>query len=213
MKPALSGHQSLCAWFCFLFYFTLNWRKSFSKLLVKKHSKTLPEIILSNRRSLLEWEFYHKGESDETMHRVIDWLPSCWRHINGYIESYNSADVTLGKFVCCSFLPYHFLCFLGYFCGICIRLDLQHLPHKVAALPTFWSASIFKVLVCLPTVPWSPLVSGSEICGTSASYHTSFPLWSKVNAKWVWTDGWIPFLGLKKRKLEYFSFDGRLGVF
>jgi len=94
----------------------------FSKFLVKKHSKTLPEIILSNRRSLLKWEFYHKGESDKTMHRVIDWLPSCWRHINGYTESYNSADVTLGKFVCCSFRRSISSALLyGSFHGICIR--------------------------------------------------------------------------------------------
>lgn len=48
------------------------------------------------KRSLCDWEVTNDVAIDKTVASVVEWLPECWKHVNKCIETFNSADVTLG---------------------------------------------------------------------------------------------------------------------
>lgn len=33
---------------------------------------------------------------DGALERVVEWIPRCWAHLNKFLETHNSADVTIG---------------------------------------------------------------------------------------------------------------------
>nr|XP_002128416.1 neuron navigator 2-like [Ciona intestinalis] len=45
----------------------------------------------------------NEAVADESLFKVVKWLPHCWQHINKCIETHSSADATLGPrmFSCC----------------------------------------------------------------------------------------------------------------
>ncbi|XP_063244116.1 protein sickie isoform X2 [Bacillus rossius redtenbacheri] len=47
------------------------------------------------RRRLLESEVQH-GSRSLDMARILDWIPRCWQHLNKFLETHSSSDVTIG---------------------------------------------------------------------------------------------------------------------
>jgi neuron navigator 2 len=47
------------------------------------------------RRRLIESELKSKTR-DRELEKVVEWIPRCWAHLNRFLESHNSADVTIG---------------------------------------------------------------------------------------------------------------------
>lgn len=37
------------------------------------------------------------GERDSDLARVVDWLPRVWHHLNQFLETHSSSDVTIGR--------------------------------------------------------------------------------------------------------------------
>lgn len=50
------------------------------------------------RRKLLEHELRECGGTrNAEMAAVVEWLPRVWLHLNKFLESHSSSDVTIGK--------------------------------------------------------------------------------------------------------------------
>lgn len=47
------------------------------------------------RRRLIQTEL-SKRSHERDLQRVMDWMPKCWSQLNRFVESHNSADVTIG---------------------------------------------------------------------------------------------------------------------
>ncbi|XP_072124323.1 neuron navigator 3 isoform X1 [Mobula birostris] len=47
------------------------------------------------RRKLIETEI-DKNMRNNDLLRIIDWIPKVWQHLNGFLESHSSSDVTIG---------------------------------------------------------------------------------------------------------------------
>ncbi len=47
------------------------------------------------RRRLIQSELVAKSR-DAALERVVEWIPRCWAHLNKFLETHNSADVTIG---------------------------------------------------------------------------------------------------------------------
>lgn len=48
------------------------------------------------RRRLVQSELKARSRNCE-LGRIIEWIPRCWSHLNKFLETYNSADITIGK--------------------------------------------------------------------------------------------------------------------
>ena len=51
------------------------------------------------RRKLVEAEV-RTGIRNNDLNRTIDWIPKVWAHVNKFLETHSSSDVTIGWFVC-----------------------------------------------------------------------------------------------------------------
>ena len=49
------------------------------------------------RRRLLETEV-QEGIRNNDLNRIFDWIPKVWQHLNKFLETHSSSDVTIGKF-------------------------------------------------------------------------------------------------------------------
>lgn len=48
------------------------------------------------KRKLIEEEV-RSGIRNAEIAKVIDWMPKVWQHLNKYLETHSSSDVTIGK--------------------------------------------------------------------------------------------------------------------
>lgn len=47
------------------------------------------------RRRLIQSELKARA-CDRDLERIVEWIPRCWAHLNKFLETHNSADVTIG---------------------------------------------------------------------------------------------------------------------
>lgn len=47
------------------------------------------------RRKLVEAEV-HTGMRNNDLNKIIDWIPKVWLHLNKFLETHSSSDVTIG---------------------------------------------------------------------------------------------------------------------
>jgi neuron navigator 2 len=48
------------------------------------------------RRRLLEVEV-QEGVRSNDLNRIFDWIPKVWQHLNKFLETHSSSDVTIGE--------------------------------------------------------------------------------------------------------------------
>lgn len=48
------------------------------------------------RRKLLEVETID-NTNDQQLHNIIEWMPKVWQHLNKFLETHSSSDVTIGR--------------------------------------------------------------------------------------------------------------------
>lgn len=48
------------------------------------------------RRKLIETEIEKNIRNNELM-KIIDWIPKTWHHLNSFLETHSSSDVTIGE--------------------------------------------------------------------------------------------------------------------
>lgn len=48
------------------------------------------------RRKLIEMEISSRTRSIELV-KIIDWIPRVWHHLNRFLETHSSSDVTIGR--------------------------------------------------------------------------------------------------------------------
>jgi hypothetical protein len=48
------------------------------------------------RRRLLEVEV-QEGVRNNDLNRIFDWIPKVWQHLNKFLETHSSSDVTIGE--------------------------------------------------------------------------------------------------------------------
>lgn len=48
------------------------------------------------RRRLLEAEV-QEGIRNNDLNRIFDWIPKVWQHLNKFLETHSSSDVTIGE--------------------------------------------------------------------------------------------------------------------
>lgn len=48
------------------------------------------------RRKLLETEISSRVRNGELV-KIIEWIPCVWHHLNRFLETHSSSDVTIGK--------------------------------------------------------------------------------------------------------------------
>lgn len=53
------------------------------------------------RRKLIEVEI-EKNIRNNDLVKIIDWIPKAWHHLNSFLETHSSSDVTIGEFPNCS---------------------------------------------------------------------------------------------------------------
>lgn len=62
------------------------------------------------RRKLLEHELRESGGTrNAEMAAVVEWLPRVWLHLNKFLETHSSSDVTIGKIATCRIAARKFL--------------------------------------------------------------------------------------------------------
>ena len=47
------------------------------------------------KRKLIEDEV-RTGSRNVDLAKIVDWLPKIWQHVNRFLETHNSSDVTIG---------------------------------------------------------------------------------------------------------------------
>lgn len=50
------------------------------------------------RRKLVEAEV-RTGIRNNDLNKIIDWVPKVWLHLNKFLETHSSSDVTIGKII------------------------------------------------------------------------------------------------------------------
>jgi hypothetical protein len=60
------------------------------------------------RRRLLEAEV-QEGVRNNDLNRIFDWIPKVWQHLNKFLETHSSSDVTIGE----KFSGYEGICCIG----------------------------------------------------------------------------------------------------
>ena len=58
-----------------------------------------------NRRKLTQVEV-EAGVRQPKLQKILDWLPRCWMHINKFLETHSSSDVTIGEMI---YLCFHII--------------------------------------------------------------------------------------------------------
>lgn len=53
------------------------------------------------RRKLIEMEIERSTRSNDLV-KIIDWIPKTWRHLNRFLETHSSFDVTIGESRICN---------------------------------------------------------------------------------------------------------------
>jgi len=48
------------------------------------------------RRKLIETEIEKNIRNNELI-KIIDWIPKTWHHLNSFLETHSSSDVTIGE--------------------------------------------------------------------------------------------------------------------
>jgi hypothetical protein len=49
------------------------------------------------RRKLIEMEIERNIRNNDLV-KIIDWIPKTWHHLNSFLETHSSSDVTIGEF-------------------------------------------------------------------------------------------------------------------
>lgn len=69
---------------------------TFRWILLANHVEPVQGLIQRFlRRRLIQSELLAKSR-DVALERVVEWIPRCWAHLNKFLETHNSADVTIG---------------------------------------------------------------------------------------------------------------------
>lgn len=53
------------------------------------------------RRKLIEMEIERNTRNNDLV-KIIDWIPKTWHHLNSFLETHSSSDVTIGEFQNCN---------------------------------------------------------------------------------------------------------------
>ena len=48
------------------------------------------------RRSIVEAEI-KSGDTSSDLNRIVEWIPKVWQHLNKFLETHSSSDVTIGQ--------------------------------------------------------------------------------------------------------------------
>ncbi|XP_046655856.1 neuron navigator 2-like isoform X5 [Daphnia pulicaria] len=69
---------------------------NFRWILLANHAEPVQGLIQRFlRRRLIQSQLLAKSR-DGALERVVEWIPRCWAHLNKFLETHNSADVTIG---------------------------------------------------------------------------------------------------------------------
>ena len=49
-------------------------------------------------RKLVESEV-SSGRKNPDLIKIVEWMPKVWQHLNKFLETHSSSDVTIGKFL------------------------------------------------------------------------------------------------------------------
>ena len=49
------------------------------------------------RRKMVETEV-QTGVKNNDLLKIVDWMPKIWQHLNKFLETHSSSDVTIGRF-------------------------------------------------------------------------------------------------------------------
>lgn len=75
---------------------SLNLHQNFKWVLCVNHTEPIKNYLYRYLiRRLVDHEIKYQLRSVD-LEKIIKWIPKLWQHVNKYIESYNSADLTLG---------------------------------------------------------------------------------------------------------------------
>ncbi|PIK38908.1 putative neuron navigator 2-like [Apostichopus japonicus] len=131
------------------------------------------------RRKLIETEVKHNTRNND-LNKVIEWMPKVWQHLNKFLETHNSSDVTIGP-----------------------RLFLQcpiDLPGSQVWFTDLWNYSIVPYLL-------EAVREGLQLYGRKASWEDpsdwvfeSYP-WTSSGSQETWPS-------LLKLRPEDIGFDG-----
>ena len=110
------------------------------------------------RRKLIEMEISSRARSTELV-KIIDWIPRVWHHLNRFLETHSSSDVTIGRRNYTRLLLCHQFTSAG----------TQHLTPVLCGVQDLGSSS---------PVPWmwTGPGFGSRTCGTTPSSPTCWRL-------------------------------------
>lgn len=75
---------------CFLL-FTRRW------VLCANHMEPVKGFLGRYLKRKLVEEEVRSGIRNAEIAKVIDWMPKVWQHLNKYLETHSSSDVTIGK--------------------------------------------------------------------------------------------------------------------
>lgn len=103
------------------------------------------------RRKLMEMEISSRTRSLELV-RIVDWVPRVWHHLNRFLETHSSSDVTIGRVEG------------GRGLEVC-----SPATRRLSALPC---ASQDRGSSCPAPWTWRGPGSGSRTCGTTPSSPT-----------------------------------------
>ena len=53
------------------------------------------------RRKLIEMEIERNIRNNDLV-KIIDWIPKTWHHLNSFLETHSSSDVTIGELQNCN---------------------------------------------------------------------------------------------------------------
>ncbi|XP_032794996.2 neuron navigator 2 isoform X2 [Daphnia magna] len=69
---------------------------NFRWILLANHAEPVHGLVQRFlRRRLIQSQLLAKSR-DGALERVVEWIPRCWTHLNKFLETHNSADVTIG---------------------------------------------------------------------------------------------------------------------
>lgn len=74
------------------FFFSCRW------VLCANHTEPVKGFLGRYlRRKLIELEIERNIRNNDLV-RIIDWIPKTWHHLNSFLETHSSSDVTIGEF-------------------------------------------------------------------------------------------------------------------
>lgn len=76
----------------YLFLFFFRW------VLCANHTEPVKGFLGRYlRRKLIELEIERNIRNNDLV-KIIDWIPKTWHHLNSFLETHSSSDVTIGEF-------------------------------------------------------------------------------------------------------------------